>query len=157
MATRGVTITGLNTLPNVTANTVLVSVDTTVDETLKTNVQSLGNFILSQAGNIFPVANVANTVRNNAQPNIRSVGTLVSLSVSGITQLGPVGNVKITGGNAGQLLDRQITEMQTNHPGVDVEHLAELKKKKLQLKDEIGRLTRLQWEEDTQRVGYGDE
>lgn len=104
MATRGVTITGLNTLPNVTANTVLVSVDTTVDETLKTNVQSLGNFILSQAGNVFPSANVANTVRNNAQPNIRSVGTLISLNVSGITQLGQVGNVRIAGGNAGQLL-----------------------------------------------------
>ena len=56
-----------------------------------------------------------------------------------------------------RLLDKQITEMQTNHPGVDVEHLAELKKKKLQLKDEISRLTRLQWEEDTQRIGYGDD
>jgi hypothetical protein len=31
-----------------------------------------------------------------------------------------------------KLLDRQINEMQINHPGVDVEHLAELKKKKLQ-------------------------
>jgi hypothetical protein len=56
-----------------------------------------------------------------------------------------------------KLLDKQITEMQTNHPGVDAEHLAELKKKKLQTKDEIGRLNRLQWEEDTQRVGYGDD
>lgn len=56
-----------------------------------------------------------------------------------------------------KLLDKQITEMQTNHPGVDIEHLAELKKKKLQLKDEISRLQKLQWEEDTQRIGYGDE
>jgi hypothetical protein len=56
-----------------------------------------------------------------------------------------------------KLLDKQINEMQTNHPGVDVEHLAELKKKKLQLKDEIGRLNKMQWEEDTQRVGYSDE
>lgn len=56
-----------------------------------------------------------------------------------------------------KLLDKQINEMQTNHPGVDVEHLAELKKKKLQLKDEIGRLTKLQWEEETQRTGYGDD
>ena len=30
-----------------------------------------------------------------------------------------------------KLLDKQINEMQTNHPGVDVDHLAELKKKKL--------------------------
>jgi len=55
-----------------------------------------------------------------------------------------------------KLLDKQINEMQTNHPGVDVEHLAELKKKKLRLKDEISRLHKLQWEEDTQRIGYGD-
>jgi len=56
-----------------------------------------------------------------------------------------------------KLLDKQINEMQINHPGVDVEHLADLKKKKLQLKDEIGKLTRLQWEEENERVGYGDE
>lgn len=56
-----------------------------------------------------------------------------------------------------RLIDKQINEMQNNHPGVDVEHLAEMKKKKLQLKDEISRLTRLQWDEDTQRIGYGDE
>jgi hypothetical protein len=56
-----------------------------------------------------------------------------------------------------KLLDKQINEMQTNHPGVDVEHLAELKKKKLQLKDEIGRLTKMQWDEETQRTGYGDD
>jgi hypothetical protein len=51
-----------------------------------------------------------------------------------------------------KLLDKQINEMQTNHPGVDVEHLAELKKKKLQLKDEIGRLNKLQWELDHETV-----
>lgn len=56
-----------------------------------------------------------------------------------------------------KLLDKQINEMQTNHPGVDIEHLADLKKKKLQLKDEISRLTKIQWEEETQRIGYGDE
>lgn len=56
-----------------------------------------------------------------------------------------------------KLLDKQINEMQTNHPHVDEVHLAELKKKKLQIKDEISRLNRLQWEEETQRTGYGDE
>jgi hypothetical protein len=55
-----------------------------------------------------------------------------------------------------RLLDKQISDMQTNHPGVDIEHLADLKKKKLQLKDEISKLTKLQWEEETQRTGYGD-
>jgi hypothetical protein len=47
--------------------------------------------------------------------------------------------------------------MQTNHPGVEIDHLADLKKKKLQLKDEISKLNRQQWEEDNERVGYGDE
>lgn len=56
-----------------------------------------------------------------------------------------------------KLLDKQITEMQTNHPGVDITHLAELKKKKLQIRDEISKLNKLQWEEETQRIGYGDE
>lgn len=56
-----------------------------------------------------------------------------------------------------KLLDKQITEMQNNHPGVDVDHLAELKKKKLLIKDEISKLNRLQWEEENERVGYGDE
>jgi hypothetical protein len=112
MATRGVKITGLNTLPNVSANTVLVSVDLAIDETLQTSVQNLGNFILSQAGNIFPEANVANTVRNNAQPNITSVGTLVSLNSTGIinftntsnVSLGDVANLHIQGGSNGYVL-----------------------------------------------------
>ncbi len=56
-----------------------------------------------------------------------------------------------------RLLDKQINEMQVNHPHVDVDHLVEMKKKKLQIKDEISKLNRLQWEEDTQRTGYGDE
>jgi hypothetical protein len=56
-----------------------------------------------------------------------------------------------------RLLDKQINDMQTNHPGVEIDHLADLKKKKLQLKDEISKLNRQQWEEDNERVGYGDE
>lgn len=56
-----------------------------------------------------------------------------------------------------RLIDKQINEMQVNHPHVDEVHLAEMKKKKLHLKDEISRLRKLQWEEETQRVGYGDE
>ena len=54
-------------------------------------------------------------------------------------------------------LNKQIDDMERNHPHVEVEKLANLKKQKLQIKDEISRLTRLQWEEDTQRVGYVDE
>lgn len=55
-----------------------------------------------------------------------------------------------------KLLDKQISEMQINHPHVDEAHVAELKKKKLQIKDEISRLNKLQWDEDHERVNYDD-
>ena len=55
-----------------------------------------------------------------------------------------------------KLLDKQINEMQINHPHVDETHVADLKKKKLQLKDEISRLNKLQWEEDHERVNLDD-
>lgn len=54
-------------------------------------------------------------------------------------------------------LNKQIDDMERNHPHVEVEKLADLKKHKLQMKDEITRLTRLQWEEDNERIGYSDE
>jgi len=56
-----------------------------------------------------------------------------------------------------RVLNKQIDDMERNHPHVEVEKLANLKKQKLQIKDEIGRLTRLQWEEENERIGYGDE
>jgi len=89
MATRGTKITGLNDLETVTGNIIIPVVDPTVTlatpdgQTLQATVQQLGNFILDEAGNLFPEANVALTVKNNAQPNITSVGTLTSLTVSG--------------------------------------------------------------------------
>lgn len=49
-------------------------------------------------------ATVAGTVSNAAQPNITSVGNLTSLVVSGTTNLGAVGNITITGGNANSYL-----------------------------------------------------
>ena len=108
MATRGVKITNLNTIANssLTGNIVIPVVDPTMTlaapdgETLKTSVAQLANFILNSSG----TANVANTVRNNAQPNITSTGTLVGLNVAGITNLGSVANVRITGGTDGQTL-----------------------------------------------------
>jgi hypothetical protein len=129
MATRGVKITGLNNLSNASlnGNIIIPVVDPTITlgtpdgQTLQSNVNQIGNYILAEAGNLFPSANVANTVRNNAQPNITSVGTLVSLSVlgnavfsnnatistltvTGISNFGPVANVKIDGGSNGQVL-----------------------------------------------------
>lgn len=90
-----------------------------VPTTKKATVANIANAILSQAGNGYAYAakaNLANTagsastVSAAAQPNITSVGTLTTLAVSGATtlsgatNLGPVANVTITGGTAGQVL-----------------------------------------------------
>lgn len=55
-----------------------------------------------------------------------------------------------------QALNKQIDDMERNHPHVQVEKLTEMKKKKLSLKDEISRLNKLQWEYDHERVDLGD-
>jgi len=47
---------------------------------------------------------VAGTVYTNAQPNITSLGTLAALTVNGVTTLGAVSNVKISGGTSGYVL-----------------------------------------------------
>jgi hypothetical protein len=59
-----------------------------------TNMYVISSNAFSGGGN----ANVANTVRNNAQPNITSVGTLVSLSVTGNISSGNanLGNLTIS-------------------------------------------------------------
>lgn len=63
-------------------------------ETQKANLQIVGNLILSGAGGSYFVAAaqsvLSETVSNAAQPNITSVGTLTSLTVSG----------NVTAGNA---------------------------------------------------------
>lgn len=63
--------------------------------TQKATLQQIGAVILSSAGGAnFPAANIANisyNVVNASQPNITSVGTLTSLTVSG--------NVTVGGGN----------------------------------------------------------
>lgn len=55
-----------------------------------------------------------------------------------------------------QALNKQIDEMEKNHPHVAVDKLTEMKKKKLAIRDEISRLIRLQWEHDHERVDLGD-
>jgi len=59
-----------------------------------------GANVSGQVGN----ALIAGTVYTNAQPNITSVGTLTTLTVSGVINLGSVSNVKITGGSADYVL-----------------------------------------------------
>lgn len=82
------------------------------------NVGTLGNLTVSgniTSGNVYANtgtigANVVNgnlvggTLTTNAQPNITSLGTLSNLTVSGVTNLGPNGNVIISGGSNGQYL-----------------------------------------------------
>lgn len=53
---------------------------------------------------------------------------------------------------AHRVLNKQIADMDRNHPHVEESKVAELKKKKLQLKDEISRLQRLQWEHDHETI-----
>jgi hypothetical protein len=55
-----------------------------------------------------------------------------------------------------RVLNKQIDDMERNHPHVEVDRLAEMKKKKLLVKDEISRLNKLQWDHDHETV-HGDE
>jgi uncharacterized protein YdcH (DUF465 family) len=56
-----------------------------------------------------------------------------------------------------RVLDKQITEMERDHPHVAESKVAEMKKQKLQLKDEISRLQRLQWEHNHETLDYDDD
>jgi hypothetical protein len=55
-----------------------------------------------------------------------------------------------------KILNKQIDDMERNHPHVEEARLAEMKKKKLLIKDEIARLNKLQWDHDHETV-HGDE
>jgi hypothetical protein len=55
-----------------------------------------------------------------------------------------------------RVLNKQIDDMERNHPHVEADKLAEMKKRKLLIKDEISRLNRLQWDHDHETV-HGDE
>ena len=55
-----------------------------------------------------------------------------------------------------RVLNKQIDDMERNHPHVDVTNLSDMKKRKLVIKDEISRLTRLQWDHDHERVDLGE-
>ena len=59
---------------------------------------NLGNLVQAN----FATVTLTTTAAN--QSNITTIGTLTSLNVSGTSNLGPVGNVTITGGSTGQYL-----------------------------------------------------
>ena len=55
-----------------------------------------------------------------------------------------------------RVLDVKITNHEQQHPGTEHIQLVEWKKQKLQLKDEIRRLERLQWQHDHEVVDFDD-
>lgn len=55
-----------------------------------------------------------------------------------------------------RLIDNTIKELEKNPDG-DALKISEMKKKKLQYKDEIKRLERLQWEYEHETVDFGDD
>jgi hypothetical protein len=115
MAIESIKITSLSPMgANIPGSTLTPVVDMTgTPTTKKATIANIANAILSESGNLYVYAakaNIANvageagSVSNASQPNITSVGTLTFLTVSGNTNLGPVGNVIITGGSNGQVL-----------------------------------------------------
>lgn len=125
LTTNTLTLTG-NLIATNLAGNITTSTQTNITRvgTLKnltvSNTGSTGNIIADNANlgnltisNYFSgngslltsvAASTATTVTASSQPNITSTGTLISLSVSGVSTLGLAGNVKIGGGNPGQLL-----------------------------------------------------
>jgi hypothetical protein len=93
--------------PNITSVGTLNSLD--VLGNINAGNANLGNLAIA---NVFSgtlngsavSANIANTVAFNAQPNITSLGTLTSLNVTGLANLGAVTNITITGGNPNYVL-----------------------------------------------------
>ena len=65
------------------------------------NITITGNV---DAGNFVQAERLIGSISTAAQPNITSVGNLLSLTVAGNSNLGNVGNVKILGGNANFVL-----------------------------------------------------
>jgi hypothetical protein len=72
-------------------------------------VNTLGNvragYFIGNGSSLTGVsASSAETVTGNAQPNITSLGTLVSLTVNGSVNLGNIANFTINGGSNGQVI-----------------------------------------------------
>jgi hypothetical protein len=82
-------------------NSSLTSVGTLISLAVTGNTTS-GN-VYANAGTI-GASLLTGTLTTAAQPNVTSVGSLTGLTVSGLSNLGPVGNVAITGGTSGQVL-----------------------------------------------------
>jgi hypothetical protein len=119
MANTTIKITQLPSIGNnLTAGTVLpvVAVNGITPVTDKTTVGNIANFTLTNAGNTLPPALLAiysQTVTNAAQPNITSVGTLTSVTVTGNIggnlKIPSIANLKISGGTNGYVIQTDGT------------------------------------------------
>ena len=103
------TITSVGTLSSVTITGNITSGNANLGNLTTSNYYAgnasllhhlTGSNVTGQVAN----AIVSGTVYTNAQPNITSVGTLSSLTVSGQTNLGAAGNIIISGGSSGYVL-----------------------------------------------------
>lgn len=104
----GLTVTGTTTLGNtVTGNYFIGNLYGVANSATIANTANLAT--LANNATLANAANLAGTVTVNAQPNITSLGTLTSLTVNGTSNLGPAGNVKITGGTNGYVLSTDGT------------------------------------------------
>ena len=95
------------------ANLSGTTLSSTVVNSSLTSVGTLGSLAVTAnvtAGNVYANSGtigaslLTGTLTTAAQPNVTSVGTLANLTVGGTSNLGPVGNVTITGGSSGQVL-----------------------------------------------------
>ena len=75
-----------------------IHINGTIDATGNINVLN------ANLGNLATANFFTGVLTTAAQPNVTSVGTLTGLTVSGLTNLGPVGNLTLTGGTTGQFL-----------------------------------------------------
>jgi hypothetical protein len=90
-----------STLTYITGANVLGNVDNAIQSHYANTANSVaGANVTGQVGN----ALVAGTVYTAAQSNITSLGTLTGLTVDGLTNLGDVSNLYISGGSAGYVL-----------------------------------------------------
>ena len=100
----------VNSLGNVRANYFIGNVVGTADtakqvtENSQPNITSVGTLTsLTVSGDL------TGTLSTAAQPNITSVGNLTGLRVTGVSNVGPIGNLKISGGTNGYVLQTDGT------------------------------------------------
>ena len=97
------TVSGNTTLGNtVTANYFVGNLYGVANSAIIANTANLANN--ANRANLANAAVVAGTVTVNAQPNITTVGTLTALNVNGLSNLGSVSNITITGGSPNYVL-----------------------------------------------------